>query len=54
MYYELEKIKVKEKKIHSFDEWIFCIGAQGGTWTHTVSRMILSHVRLPFRHSGTY
>jgi hypothetical protein len=27
-------------------------GADGGSRTHTVSRMILSHVRLPFRHIG--
>ena len=29
-------------------------GTDGGTWTHMVSRMILSHVRLPFRHIGKY
>jgi hypothetical protein len=27
-------------------------GAGGRTRTGTVSRMILSHVRLPFRHTG--
>ncbi len=27
-------------------------GAGGGTRTHTVSRTILSRLRLPFRHTG--
>ena len=27
-------------------------GAEGGIWTHMVSRTILSRVRLPFRHFG--
>lgn len=31
---------------------VFIIGAQGGIWTHTVSHLILSQARLPFRHSG--
>ena len=29
-------------------------GAEGGIWTHMVSRTILSRVRLPFRHFGLY
>ena len=32
---------------------LLLFGAGGGTWTHTtIHRLILSQVRLPFRHSG--
>ena len=43
------------KKILTFVRILF--GADGGTRTHMVSRMILSHVRLPVpphRHMGYY
>ena len=33
---------------------LYFFGAEGGIWTHRVSRTILSRVRLPFRHFGLY